>query len=232
MVTFRPDLNCLWFPPDADDEAGTGTDGGPPPLLVFLHGIGERGNGSDELTRVHAWGVTKYRAERTPITDGPFPFLVIAPQCPPDRQWSDPDVMAAVERMVDEQIDQGAADPRRLYLTGFSMGGIGVFSLALRAPGRFAAVAPVCGRCLDPPGLASLAPVPVWLAYAEDDEVRELALGSAAAAERLASFGNLEVRRFRLGAGGGMSAHVRTCDAAYADPGLYRWLSSRRASAR
>jgi predicted peptidase len=228
MITFRRDLSCLWFPPDA----GAGSDVGPAPLLLFLHGIGERGNGGAELARVHAWGITKFRAEKTPVTDQPFPFLLVAPQCPADRQWSDPDMVAAVERLLDELLDQGTVDPRRLYLTGFSMGGVGVFSLALRAPGRFTAIAPVCGRCLDPSALSTLAHLPIWLAYAEDDEVRKLALGSKEAADRLAPFGNLEVRRFRLGAGDGLSAHVRTCNAAYADPDLYRWLLSQRMSAR
>lgn len=223
-INFERDRTCLWFPPDADD----GQAGEPPPLLLFLHGIGERGGGGEALSRVHRWGLPKYRATGTPVVGGRFPFLVVAPQCPADRRWSDPPMLAAVHRLIEALVAGGAADPRLIYATGFSMGGIGVFSLALSAPNRFAAIAPVCGRCIDPPALITLAHLPTWIAYAEDDEIGKLAVGSRAAADLLAPFGQRQVRRYRLGSADGLGAHVRTCDAAYADPYLYAWLLEQR----
>lgn len=210
---------CLCFGPDdrADAEA-------PPPLILFLHGIGERGHGGDELDRVAAWGLPKLRRRGEPRLAGGFPFLVVAPQCPPDRTWCDTDILAALDRLVDGLVDGGRADPSRLYLTGFSMGGIGAFCLALRNPARFAAVATVCGRCPTPDVLPVLATRPLWVAFAADDEIAELAAGSRHVVETLAGSPLLATRVYRLGWQDGLGPHVRTADQAYAEPDLYSWF--------
>jgi hypothetical protein len=82
---------CLWLPPDAD--AAAAPDG--PPAILFLHGVGERGRGGAELSRVAAWGLPKLRLAGQRVLARPFPFLVIAPQCPPDRTWCDDEVLEA-----------------------------------------------------------------------------------------------------------------------------------------
>jgi predicted peptidase len=98
--------------------------------------------------------------------------------------------------------------------------------VAIRHPARFASLSSVCGRCLTPEALPALANLPVWIAYAEDDEIAELTQGSKNAAQQLAPYGHLEQRPYRLGRQGGLGPHVRTCDAAYAEPWLYRWMIS------
>ncbi len=218
MTPFTRDANCLWFPPDAAPAPG-GT-----PAIVFLHGIGERGQGHGELAKVRDWGLPKFRAEGRRLTADPFPFAVIAPQCPSNRTWCDEDVLAALDGLVEEIAATDGMDPDRIHLSGFSMGGIGAFCLALRHPARFASLSSVCGRCLTPDALTSLAALPAWIAYAEDDEITELAFGSKIAAQILAKYGNSVEKPYRLGHQDGRGPHVRTCDAAYAEPKLYGWL--------
>jgi predicted peptidase len=219
MLTFRRDANCLWVPADACSRAR------PAPTILFLHGIGERGTGGLELPAVRRWGLPKLRKLGGLLTNRPFPYLVLAPQCPPNRLWCDEDVMLALDQLLDNVTASGAVDPERLVVAGFSMGGIGAFCLALRHPHRFAALVPVCGRCLTPEELPVLAHLPTWIAWGEDDEIGELADGSRLAAEVLMPFGNTVARPFCLGAAGSQSAHARTADAAFADRALYGWLA-------
>lgn len=216
---FALGVNCLSLQPDPAAQQA------PPPMILFLHGIGERGRGGDDLERVHRWGLPKLRSTGSSLSDGAFPFLVIAPQCPPHRTWCDEDVLRAIDRLLDEVVASRLADPRRLIVAGFSMGAIGSFCLALRHPRRFAALVSVCGRCPIPDVLPELAALPTWIAYAEDDASAELTAGSQLAIDVLAPFGNVVPRAYRLGAIDHMSAHVRTADAAFAEAELYRWLA-------
>lgn len=224
MTRFVSDVNCLWFSLDA--ESSPPASGAP--AILFLHGIGERGNGHGDLERVRDWGLPKFRAEGRRLTKDPFPFVVIAPQCPPDRTWCDEDVLETLDELLDEMKATDSIDGRRIHISGFSMGGIGAFCLALRRPTFFASLSPVCGRCLTPEALPSLAELPTWIAYAEDDEITELAAGSKIAAQCLAKYGNLINRPYRLGHDGDLGPHIRTCDAAYGEQELYTWLSAQR----
>jgi predicted peptidase len=133
------------------------------PLLVFLHGAGERGNGESELARVKKHGIPK-------ILDGGknLPFIALSPQCPENSTW-----VAQIENLnflVDEIIKEYTVDESRLYLTGMSMGGYGTWFYSMAYPDKFAAIAPVCGG-----GLAwnadVLKNVPVWVFHGEVDSV-------------------------------------------------------------
>src|SRR3712207_5021647 len=110
------------------------------PLLLFLHGAGERGS---DLNKVKAYGPPKLVAEGQEM-----PFVIVSPQVPERSTW-DVDVLDA---LLDEVIRQYAIDEDRVYLTGVSMGGAGTWRLATARPERFAAIAPVCGW--GNPGLA------------------------------------------------------------------------------
>jgi predicted peptidase len=215
--------DLLWFPP----EGGGAELPRPWPLLLFLHGKGERG-GAGELDRVARWGPPRLRAGGWRLADGGFPFLLAAPQCPEDATWCDEEMLVRLVAFLDGLVAAQIADPARLYLSGFSMGGIGAWCLALRQPERFAAVVSVCGRCLTPKDLSRLAGRPAWVAYAEDDEIEELAIGSRELVARLAPFGRLHSRPYRLGQQGNLNAHVGTCERAFADPVLYHWLAQQR----
>ena len=128
-ITRTLSVQYLLFTPKGYDAKGSKQW----PLILFLHGAGERGT---NLQKVAVHGPPKIVKSRPD-----FPFLVASPQCPNDQTWSNEAVLA----LLDEVIAKHAVDTNRVYLTGLSMGGFGSWSLALNYPERFAAVAPICG---------------------------------------------------------------------------------------
>jgi len=108
----------------------------PWPLIVFLHGAGERGSDGLLPTEVGLGGAIRRFPER-------FPALAIFPQCPADRTWEV--MLDDVEAMIQATEAAYAVDPDRIYLTGISMGGYGAFLFAAQRPRRYAALMPVCG---------------------------------------------------------------------------------------
>ncbi len=113
-----------------------GYDGGKTerwPLILFLHGAGERGT---DIWKVAVHGPPKYVA-----THPDLPFIVVSPQCPDGQIWSKEILLA----LLDEVTKKYAVDQQRIYLTGLSMGGYGTWELGLAYPEKFAAIAPICG---------------------------------------------------------------------------------------
>ncbi len=103
------------------------------PLILFLHGAGERGT---NVWKVATHGPPKH------VKDHPeFPFIVVSPQCPEQQVWSKDVVLA----LLDEITAKYAVDTNHIYLTGLSMGGYGTWDLGLTHPERFAAIVPICG---------------------------------------------------------------------------------------
>ena len=103
------------------------------PLLLFLHGAGERGS--------DVWKVAVHGPPKRVAQDPDFPFIVVSPQCPEGQIWSD-DVLLG---LLEEVTRKYAVDTTRVYLTGLSMGGYGTWSLGLTHPEKFAAIVPICG---------------------------------------------------------------------------------------
>lgn len=103
------------------------------PLMLFLHGAGERGT---NLSKVAVHGPPKLVK-----TKKDFPFILVSPQCPSGQWWTEDVVMG----LLDEVIKQHAVDTNRVYLTGLSMGGYGTWTVGTKYPERFAAIAPICG---------------------------------------------------------------------------------------
>ena len=129
QVTRTMSANYLLFLPKGYEPKGDKKW----PLMIFLHGAGERGS---ELKKVAVHGPPKIVKSQPD-----FPFIVVSPQCPENQSWSNDLVLA----LMDEIIATHQVDTNRVYLTGLSMGGFGTWSLALQYPERFAAVAPICG---------------------------------------------------------------------------------------
>ncbi len=103
------------------------------PLMIFLHGAGERGT---NLSAVESHGPPKL------VKNGKkFPFIIVSPQCPSNEHW-DPDAVIA---LLDHIIKNYRVDTNRIYLTGLSMGGYGTWVTASKYPERFAAIIPICG---------------------------------------------------------------------------------------
>lgn len=103
------------------------------PLIIFLHGSGERGD-SVELVMVHGpWNYANAHED--------FPFMILAPQCRAGETW-DP---VTLDLLLDDVTGNYPVDTNRIYLTGLSRGGFGVWDWVLYRPQRFAAIAPICG---------------------------------------------------------------------------------------
>lgn len=156
----------------------------PKPLVVFLHGAGERGR--DNLATM-AHFPSRWVSE--PHLGARHDAFVLVAQCPAGDTWSpvtrtasgrwaaDPDAPPTpAMRVIEQAIRRLAADPSvdrtRIYLTGLSMGGFGSWDLARRHPDWFAAVLPVCGGC-DPRFGADIAAsrVPIWAVHGGADQV-------------------------------------------------------------
>jgi predicted peptidase len=127
------------------------------PLLLFLHGAGERGN-DNQLQLVHG-----AKLFLKPEIRAKYPAIVVFPQCPKDQYWArverDPEridwafplyetpgkPMRLVMELVDMLVNDTKTDASRMYVGGLSMGGMGTFELLSRMPSRFAAAIPICG---------------------------------------------------------------------------------------
>lgn len=123
--------------------------------------MGERGDGNLELIKVH--GIPKIVDQRPD-----FPFVAVSPQCPRDSWWSSE--IESLNALLDEIVATHAVDPRRIYLTGLSMGGFGAWALGMAYPRRFAAIAPICGGG-SPHLVSALKDVPVWAFHGAKDTV-------------------------------------------------------------
>lgn len=139
---------------------GYDTEGDAVPLLLFLHGAGERGN---DLSKVKMHGPPKM------IEKGhDFGAIVVSPQCPKDSWWTwEIDTLIA---LLDDLEKKYNVDKKRIYVTGLSMGGYGTFALCARQPERFAAAVPICGGGVyfDAKRLAN---TPSWVFHGESDRV-------------------------------------------------------------
>jgi predicted peptidase len=204
------------------------------PLLVFLHGAGERGS-DPWLVAKH--GPPKLLHPQTPAPENETPeaasrrqessrllatqFIVISPQCPANTRWDD----EAVSALIDEVAAKHAVDPRRIYLTGLSMGGFGTWSLAARDPGRFAAIVPVCGGGQRIDFLlaarerkAALQTLGVWVFHGAKDPTVPLEESERMVAA-LKQFGLTDLK-FTVYP----EARHDSWTEAYANPALYTWL--------
>jgi predicted peptidase len=149
-----PLLQHLTFLPRAYAE--TGADQWP--LMLFLHGAGERGSDPRKLRR--------YGPPRIVESDPDFLFILIAPQCPIGSYWRPGQLLA----LLDDAASRDRVDPRRIVVTGVSMGGYGTWALASAAPARFAAIAPICGGG-EPRHARLLAGLPIWAFHGEKDDI-------------------------------------------------------------
>ncbi|SBV35476.1 conserved exported hypothetical protein [uncultured Stenotrophomonas sp.] len=210
--------------------AASARKSGPLPVVLFLHGSGERGR--DGIKQTGA-GLGPYL--RTHAAD--FPALAVLPQVPEGEEWSGRNNRLALAAL-DAAISEFAVDPARQYLTGMSMGGYGSWNIVLTDPARFAAIVPICGGIRTPrserPGLmvealaqgsdpyTALAQrmknVPIWIFHGALDNVvppdddRRLHAAFQAAAARDARYTEYP------------QGDHNAWDATYADPALWQWL--------
>lgn len=127
------------------------------PLLIFLHGVGERGN---DVEKVKVHGPPKLAEMKE------FPFILVSPQCPPNEWWN-PYVL---NKLYDEVVGTYKVDKSRVYLTGLSMGGFGTWQWAAENPEKFAAIAPICGGG-NPNSVWKLRHIPTRVFHGDSDNV-------------------------------------------------------------
>ena len=189
------------------------SDGEAKPVLLFLHGSGERGS---DIELVKKWGPPRIADKQKD-----FPFIVISPQCPSDRVWDTRELLPLVEHTCKTL----NADSDRVYVTGLSMGGYGTWELIAAAPKRFAAGMPLCGRG-EPATAAMLIHTPIHAVIGgqdrqtTNDSVREIA-----AAVKAAGGKNIKVT---LHEDLGHNVWSRT----YENPETWKWLLSHKRSAK
>ena len=131
------------------------------PLIIQLHGAGERGCGGQLLDLVDVHGFSKI------LKDADHRLIAVMPQCPKDSFWAAR--VESIVKFIEHLIREYPVDPNRVYLTGLSMGGYGTWFTAMARPDLFAAIAPVCGG-----GMAWNAGVlnmPVWAFHGAADMV-------------------------------------------------------------
>ena len=131
------------------------------PLIVFLHGAGERGT---DLSKVATHGPLQYIKAGSEIN-----AVILAPQCPEDVYWQPHEIAALVKKVIKEN----RIDSNRVYLTGLSMGGYGVWATGGEYPELFAALAPVCGAIYRPiyRNISHIKDMPIWVFHGALDDV-------------------------------------------------------------
>ncbi|HEX8552300.1 MAG TPA: sugar-binding protein [Abditibacteriaceae bacterium] len=180
----------------------------PRPLIVHLHGSG----GHSELAASQTLPLLIAEA-------GPEPIIVY-PQSP--GGWRGP----AVGELIDALAKQYAIDPNRVYLIGFSLGGIGSWEVALDQPERFAAVVPIGGRMGSPADAARLKNVPIWVFNGADDPGTTTEEATIMVDALRRAGGN---PRFTVMPG---KSHGDSQDAAYRYPGMFKWMLEQRRGAK
>jgi predicted peptidase len=131
------------------------------PIILFLHGAGERG--SDGLIQTEVGigeAIRKGRAR--------FPAIIVMPQCAKDNWWTTPKMEDVALASLAAATKEFKGDPSRTYLTGISMGGYGTWDIAMHHPNTFAAIVPVCGGITASPSLKQKYPELAKKAYADE----------------------------------------------------------------
>ncbi|MPQ47674.1 prolyl oligopeptidase family serine peptidase [Marinifilum sp. N1E240] len=176
------------------------------PLLIFLHGMGERG---DDLTKLKLHGPPSFLDEKKD-----FPFITISPQCPDTIYWNEEILLPFYEEIIAKYL----IDKKRIYLTGLSMGGFGTWESIVAKPDLFAAAAPICGGG-DPSKLKAVKSMPIWVFHGAKDQVVPL-LRSEEMVNKLKEVGSKV--KFTIYPEATHDSWTET----YANPKLYDWLLS------
>ncbi|MBQ8005832.1 MAG: prolyl oligopeptidase family serine peptidase [Clostridia bacterium] len=133
------------------------------PMVVFLHGAGERGDGKDQLDKIKNHALPRYASEGKE-----YPAILLCPQCPRRIVWNN--VVFELKALIDKVAAEYNADMSRISITGISMGGFGTWEMGLTFPNFFSAIAPVCGgglswRCENLKGM------PIWAFHGDADNI-------------------------------------------------------------
>jgi poly(3-hydroxybutyrate) depolymerase len=200
----------------------------PWPIILFLHGRGERGAEGMWQTQIGLPEAVRDHPER-------WPFIIVMPQCPQAHYWTDPDMMTMAMAALDREVLEFHADTLRTYLTGLSLGGYGVWELARTYPKRWAAIAVAAGgifwsyaperwreaTTLPEEYAHAVGRTPIWAFHGSDDPVVPVREDELMFAALKASGGHI---RYWVYQGLRHDCWFR----AFNEPELPRWLLSHR----
>jgi predicted peptidase len=185
------------------------------PVILFLHGAGERGTDGLKQSQVGIGLGLRMFSER-------YPAVVVMPQCLPNQRWADGMADMAL-KALDQTMADYSCDPSRQYLTGLSMGGFGSWLIASQHPKRFAAVVPICGRGSKDTA-SVLKDVPIWAFHGDQDNAVPVA-GSRDMVEAIKAAGGTLIKYTEYPGVGHNS-----WDAAYSDKAMAEWLFAQKRS--
>lgn len=191
----------LYLPPDYTEHSTW-------PLVVYLHGAGSRGRDLELVRR-------EWLPEQ--ITQGKeYNFILLSPQCPNNSRWS-PSLIAELTEHISSSL---SVDRDRVYLTGYSLGGSGTWETASHDPGRFAAIAPLCGG-IDVEQAERLKNIPIWAFHGDKDDVVPIKR-SQEIVDAVRNCGGHVKFTVYPGAGHGISGTT------YQDSQFFEWLLAQR----
>jgi len=201
----------LFLPTDYEAQAQSGGA----PLLLFLHGAGERGDAPEDIARVKAHGPPRLLGN--PEFARNFPAVTVSPQCKSGYAWSPAQLML----LLDHIEANFTIDKSRVYVTGLSMGGFGTWMCLNEAPQRFAAAAAICGGA-NPEWAERLVDIPIWVFHGDGDRVVTLDR-SQVIVDAIRAAGGKNVL-FTIYEGGGHDSWTQTYD----NQLLYDWMFQQR----
>lgn len=190
------------------------------PVIVFLHGIGQRGEGGFVPSQGGANAMLRSYLEQ-------IPAIVLLPQCRSGRYWHEPEMDRMVTESLSQTVAEFGADDARLYLTGVSMGGFGAWHMASKHPGKFAALVPICGgsplNAADrfTPVARGVGRTPVWVFHGADDSIVPVSESRRMVAALKAAGGDVRYNEY---AGIGHNVWLKVL----AEPELLPWMLAQR----
>ena len=217
-------LHYRWYVPSDLKENET------VPILLFLHGAGERGD-DNQKTLVH--GAKDFLSDKLQSLQK---CAILIPQCPHDQQWvnvpwtddehtlpTEPSTpLTLVSQLLDELCDTHPIDENRIYLSGLSMGGFGAWDLVSRAPNRFAAVIPICGGGDSRAAVVEkFKHVPVWAFHGDADPTVKVKRSRDMIHALRTAGGEPEYTEYP-------SVGHDSWTSTYANPKIYQWLLTHR----
>lgn len=193
-------------------------EGAPPqggwPLIVFLHGSGERGSDGQKQTTVGLGPAILENPRR-------WPAVVLMPQCPEGVNWKGA-ILEVVYGLLMQTEREFGTNPDRVILTGLSMGGHGAWNMACAYPDRFAAVAPLCGAADPFEVIRKLQRARIWNFHGDADEA--VPVECSRVLELILKKAGNRTHKFTEYAGVGHNCW----DRAYREAKLVRWIFSSR----
>lgn len=184
------------------------------PVVIFLHGIDERGTDNQKQLR---WGSAQFKSDSV---SNEYPSFVVFPQCPSTNYWHDAAVLDKLKSVIDHLVNTLSIDPRRIYIEGLSMGAYGTYAMVARYPQVFAAAIAISGYG-DESKAAQMAQAD-WKIYGGDKDTivpGEKSERMAAAISESGASVSLKIYPD--------ATHVDTWVNAFQEPDYFSWIFSR-----